>query len=324
MQRSIGVTISAVVVFAGCAVFLLLAVLIAFTTQMAPAALAVPFMKGVLIAEIVVDLAFVGWGVSAGIGLIRLEPWARTSMLVFSAIMAFFCAVPMIVFPFISIPQPAAAPPNLVHVVRVFVESFYAVFLALAAFWIYFFNRKSVKEQFARAASVHAAEMATQTGVLPETGSKRPVPILVLGIFLIVSGACAPFVLMLHTPVLLFGSVIVGTTAKVALIVLSVLNLLAGVGLVKMRAWGWALALFLQAVNLVNVACFLLIPNAAEKLQDAMGQMYGQMGLEMPTGFLSENLMRVGYGCGLLLAVGIVWVLMAYRKAFEASAAQIA
>jgi hypothetical protein len=294
MQRSIGVMLSAVVVFIGCAVFILAAVLIAFTTQTAPAASAIPFMKGALIFQIVLDLLFVGWGISSGIGLLKLQPWARISMIVFSGMMAFFCLLPMVIF------------------LRVVVELFFAAFLALAIFWIYFFNRKNVKAQFQSGAA-----QAAQAGVLPATEPKRPVPILVLGVVLIVAAASLPFALMIQTPVLLFGFVLSGSSAKAGLAALAALSLAAGVGLVKMRTWGWALALFAQAVNIVNVLCFLLIPGAAEHLQAAMSQLYGTMGIDLPAEFASATVMRLTYGFGFLLAMAIVWILLAYRKAFD-------
>jgi hypothetical protein len=316
MQRSIGVTLTAVVVFFGCALFILIAVLLALAPQMAQQAGAIPFLKGALIFEIVLDLAFVGWGISSGIGLLRLEPWARVSMIVFSGIMAFFCLIPMIIFLFVPIPQVASAPANLGMFVRVFLESFYALFLALAIFWIYFFNRRSVKAQFQHVAPADAAIVAGG-GTVTATGPTRPVPILVLGIFLIVAAVGIPFALMIHTPVLLFGFVLSGGSAKAGLTALALLSLVAGIGLVKMRTWGWALALFAQAVNMVNVLCFLLIPGTAERLQSAMAQLYGTMGIDVPVGFASPAVLRLSYGFGFLLAIAIVWVLMAYRKAFE-------
>jgi hypothetical protein len=308
------------IVIFGCAIFLLAAVLLAFTTQMAPAgSLAAPFLHTALIFDIILDLAFVGWGVASGIGLLQLQQWARISMLVFSGIMIFFCLIPMAIFPFVPIPQPAAAPANLMFLIRFFLELFYGFFVALGAFWIYFFNRRNVKAQFSGAPSppeggITPAGAVTFTDARP----KRPVPIIVLGVLMLLGGGCfMPFAVFLHTPVLLFGVLMHNTAGDIVLLVLAVLNVVAGIGLLRFRPWGWSLALFAQIFNIVNIACFIVVPRAAELLNTAMAQQYASMGItNLPPGFSPGLVMRITYGAGLLLGIAFVGILMAYRKAF--------
>jgi hypothetical protein len=322
MQRSVGVTLSAVLVFFGCGMFLLFAVLLAFTTQMAPAASALPILRGALIFDILLDLAFVGWGVASGIGLLQLQQWARISMLVFSGIMIFFCLIPMAIFPFIPIPQPAAAPANLMFFIRMFLELFYGLFVALGAFWIYFFNRRNVKEQFKGTQAIQAAIPGAPA---MEVEPKKPIPIIVLAVLLLVGGCFLPLMLFLHTPVLFFSYPLQGSAGKITLLLLTAVNIGTGIGLLRLRPWGWALALVLQAFNILNVACFFLVPGAADRLNTAMAQQYAAMGMSnMPPGFSTPLIMSVSFSFGLLMAVAFLWILLAYRKAFQTSPAPAA
>lgn len=315
MQRSIGVTLSAVVVLIGCAMCLLFAVLLAFSTQMAPAASALPILRGALAFDIVLDLAFVCWGVTSAIGLLQLQQWARISMLVFSGIMIVFCLIPMAIFLFIPIPQPAAAPANLMFFIRVFLELFYGFFVALGAFWIYFFNRRSVKEQFKGRGVVETGISGAHT---IETGLKKPIPIVVLAVLLIVAGCSLVAMLFLRTPILLFSYPLQGSAGKIVLLLLAAASIGTGVGLFRLRRWGWVVALMLQAFNILNAACFFLVPGGAERLNTALAQQYGAMRIPAPPQlYPMGSMLRVSVGLGIVFAIALIWILVAYRKAFR-------
>jgi hypothetical protein len=226
----------------------------------------------------------------------------------------------MLIFTFVSIPQPAAAPARLGLFVRIAIEIFYGCFVALGAFWIYFFNRRSVKAQFSGTlASLPEMASGHQDALtLTNARPKKPVLIIVLGVILLLGGGCfMPFAVTLHTPVLLFGVLMHKTAGDIVLLVWAALNVVAGIGLLRLRPWSWSLALFTQILNIVNIACFILVPHAADALNSAMAQQYAAMGIaNLPPAYSSGLVTRVSYGVGLLLGVAFVWILMAYRKAF--------
>lgn len=319
MQRSVGVTLSAVLVFCGCAMALLFAVLLAFVSQISPFQVpSTPIVRGVLILEIVIALAFAGWGIASGIGLLQLRQWARTSMIVFSGIMICFCAIPMAIFLFVPVPRPEGMPVNFVVMVRVFVELFYGFFVALGVFWIYFFNRKTVKTQFSQAVAPEGAIVAGPAIGAAEPTSNKPVLIMLLGVFFLLGSCFLPFALKMRTPLFFFGSFVHGTTDAVFISVLLVLNVAAGIGLLRMNLWGWRLALFLSAFNVLNTGFLVFTPGALLRLNSAMAEQFAATGMPgVAAEYPFTAIMRVSLGFGLLVAVAFLWILIAYRKAFQ-------
>lgn len=321
MQRSIGVTLSAVLVFFGCAMALLCSVLIAFASQISPSeVLSTPIVRAVLIAEIVIDLAFVGWGISSGIGLLQRKPWARISMIVFSAIMICFCVIPMSIFLFVPLPQAQGMPLDFGAIVRVFVELFYGFFVALGVFWIYFFNKKSVKAQFAPIVSPKQTTGAEQATLGAEPQPSKPVPIMVLGALFLVVACFMPFALMLHTPLFFFGSLIHGTADVVFLVTVMVLNLAVAIGLLRLNLWGWRLALVLSIFNVLNTAFLVFTPGAIDRLNETMATQYAAMGMPgVAAQYPFAAILRLSFGFGLAVAALFLWILIAYRKAFRSA-----
>lgn len=327
MERSVGVTLSAVLVFCGCAAALLAGVLMVLSFQLVQdQTLANPLVRVVLVVEVLVDIGFIAWGVASGIGLLKLQRWARTSMLVFSGIMIAFCTIPMVVIPFIPIPQSEDAPANLGLIVHGGIEVFYGAFVALGILWIYFFNRRSVKAQFAAATTGEiavAGAPATPT-VAAVSPSKRPVLITVIAVLFLVGGCFVPMVLFTHTPLLFFGLAPQGAARIVALIAMGACGIAAGIGLLQLRFWGWAVAVIFQVFNLLNSAYVILAPSATNRFTAAMAAQYAAMGMaQFPGTFPIVTILRISMGFGLVLGVAILWALVAYRKAFRPATAAI-
>ena len=310
MQRSIGVTLTAVLVFLGCAVALLLAAFAVITSQMSPSPiLSTPIMRAMLLLELVFVLAFMAWGIASAIGLLQLRGWARMSMIVFSGIMICFCAIPMLLFAFIPLPQPQGVSANFDLMIRVFMELFYGFFVGLGIFWIYFFNRKNVKAQFAPGAP-------SQTAIALEPC--KPVPIIVLGVLFLLSACFMAFPIGMHTPLYFFGSFPGGPAKLVLILVLLAANSIAGIGLLRLKLWGWWLAQIVSIFAVLNTACLFVVPGAMDRLNAAIAQREAAMGVpEMPPQFISlRAAMLISLGFGFAVYIAYLWILIAYRKAF--------
>ncbi|HEY6464533.1 MAG TPA: hypothetical protein VIY69_00995 [Candidatus Acidoferrales bacterium] len=321
MQRSVGVTLSAVLVFFGCAMALLCAVLIAFASQISPSqVLSTPLVRAVLIVEIVIALAFVGWGIASGIGLLQLKQWARMSMIVFSGIMICFCLIPMAIFLFVPLPQVEGMPANFGVMVRILVVLFYCFFVALGAFWIYFFNRKSVKAQFAPATTPDATIVTDQATPGAKAHRSKPVLIIVLGALFLLGACFMPFALKMHTPLFFFGSFVHGAADVIFISAVTVFSVAAGIGLLRLNLWGWRLALFLSIFNVLNTAFLVFTPSAIGRLNDSMVGQYAAMGMpDVAAQYPFATIMRLSFGFSLAVAVAFLWILIAYRKAFEST-----
>lgn len=150
MRRSLGVTLSAVALFVGSAVPLVFGMLAVLSFFSPPSILfpGVPIFRAVITVISLTALGLSTWAIASGIGLIALRNWARTSMLVISSLMVYLSLPPVFLLPVWYIRYIGGAPFNLGEGGRISLAVVYTVFGALGIFWLYFFNRRSVKAQF--------------------------------------------------------------------------------------------------------------------------------------------------------------------------------
>ena len=198
MARSGGITFSAAIVFIGSAFTILfgaLAVLGLVISSNANRATDVPrFLGYFAIAEMIIFWGFGGWGIASGVGLIKTRQWARISMLVFAAILLLISLPVAVLSAFVRFP--AASNPNLpanfVGMIRTGLVMFYGLLAALGGFWLYFFNKRSVKAQF-------LGELSAGTMRADLNGAKRsrPLSITVIAWFLLIGSGMIPLLLPL-------------------------------------------------------------------------------------------------------------------------------
>lgn len=155
MRRSVGVTLSAVLLFVWSAVPLFFGMLAALAF-LAPPLIPFPGMaifRALVVAMSLIALGLASWGIASGVGLMKLQRWARTSTLVLGSLMIYLSLPPAFVLPFWRIREIGAAPVHFGESGRVAVAAFYAAFATLGIFWLFFFNRQSIKAQFKPAAA---------------------------------------------------------------------------------------------------------------------------------------------------------------------------
>jgi hypothetical protein len=113
-----------------------------------------------------------GWGICTGIGLLRLKNWARISIMVFGGLLAvfgLFGAFGALLASLITLPSSPDMNPAVLTSVRVFMVLFAMAQLGLGIWWVYFFNRATVKAQFQRPPGLSA-------GALPPPVLPAPPP----------------------------------------------------------------------------------------------------------------------------------------------------
>jgi hypothetical protein len=318
MQRSVGVTLSAVFVFFGCALALFAGAAMLLAFRMAPnTALAAPFVRAAILFDVILDLGFVGWGVASAVGLLQLREWARISMVVFSAIMIFFCLIPMAIMPFVPIPQSDAVPANLTLLIRTFIIVFYGIFVALGIFWIYFFNKRSVKAQFKSVAAPAAGALADAT-----VQGKRPVPILILAWLFIIGGCFTPLVLLMGTPVVIFGHFVQSRWGALYYVIVGLLSVVIGIGLLKLRPWSWIAAICVQLVSFFNGLALFVVPGAWARFENYLVSQQASMGFTPQQQTLSPVFAGwIGLVFSLLFILAVLTVLAIYKSAFKAEPA---
>jgi hypothetical protein len=340
MHRSAGVTASAVVVIVGSVFTILCGALMllgsaAISKSSPPPNLPVS-LGSVLIVEAILTFAFGAWGLASGIGLIYLKQWARISLLVFAGFLACITVPAVAMMAVIRLPDShdPNLPANFMTVMRIGMALFYGMFAALGVFWLYFFNKRSVKAQFQTMLPVPettAGDSFLGTALPAPIASERarPLSITIISWFLLVGSAIAPLGLLMNrfvfpgvqVPLYFLGFFVYGRNAYVVFIMWMAAQMAAAVGLLKLRNWGLSSAIALQCLGAINATLLLVIPGHREKFQRIMESMMASMNARMPQSAPFEFPMWIGFVAVFPIALVVLWFLITRRHAF-ASAAQ--
>lgn len=272
MKRSVGVTLSAVIVLLGSVLTLLLGLVVAAIGLM-PTDPRIGALRPLFLVEAVIFGVVAVLGMATGVDLFRLRRWARISLIVFAAFLCltgFTAGGMMLVIP---LPAPANAPAGFARTmmgVRLGIAGFYFLLLALGGWWIWLFTRAGVKAQFEmtaaspRTAGVPAgAPAASRVGV----AQGRPVSITIIAVLILMGSLSFPAMLLLRFPAYVFGNLIDGWGAVTFYLGFSAAHLAIGMGLLKLRPWSRLAAIGIYLFGLLNTATMLL-PGRMEALME--------------------------------------------------------
>jgi hypothetical protein len=339
MPRSAGITVSAVAVIVGSAFTILGGAMTVigslFVSKFSPAANVPSNFGSFLVIDAVLFFGFGGWGLAAGIGLINLKQWARISMLVFASILVFVslpAAVILAVIPFPTVNDPNI-PSNFMSIMHIGMALFYATFAALGGFWLYFFNKESVKAQFQAKQPVvesSAPQSPLGTPIVVSTASQRarPVSITIIGWFMIIGSVFVPLSLLFDSaffpgvqiPVYFLGLYFSGRSAYVVFVVWMAAQMAAGVGLLKLKHWGLFAAIGLQCLTVVNLALLIGIPGSRARFQQIMNTVMASMNPRFPHPNPFVFPVWIGLASSVPIVFVILWFLITRRQAFVSSA----
>jgi multisubunit Na+/H+ antiporter MnhE subunit len=317
MKKSAGVIVSGVlailgsvasIAFGGFAV--LLAILFRTNPDLVAQQQTVPMpfsFTAVLFVEAAVFVAIGIFGIVAAIGLLRLRNWARISFVVFGGILCFLCIVGvfmtlliMLVLPQ-SLPSDPNVPPGILTAVFVFYLVVELLVGALAVWWLVYFTRRNIKEQF-------------MTPAEASLSLRGPLSVTIIAWLLLVGGALSVLYLPFSFPIVLFGVVFHGWMARIVMVVYAGVGLLAGAGMLRWRPRAHSVAVGIYIFGLVNAISYYIIPGAFERMNDAFLEMVPQaQGSQV---LPSDIFYKFGMLIGVLGAAVALWFLLTRRKAF--------
>jgi len=316
MYRSVGVTVSAVVVFIGSASMLLMAAFSALAfvilRNMPPQPV---FVRYSMIGVATVELAFAIWGILSGIGLLRLREWARISMVVFGVLLLVVGLPGLVFIPLMPLGPQGNVPENFVLMFKLGMGAFYGVLAALGGGWLYFFNKRTVKDQF---------RSVPQGTPEPVSSRVRPLSISIIGWFLTVTSVLVLPVLLLRFPLFFFGTLFTGAHAQLIMLAWCGLQFAAGVGLLRLRPWGRTLALCTFSLGMLNGLITILVPGSQARLLQAMTLTMQRLGVPWPPeqGPMLFQTWSASFWFGLVfgvLFVGVqLWFVVRNKQAFYA------
>ena len=283
-----------------------------------------PFVRTGMLAVEGFMMAISLFGIATGIGLLYSRNWARISILIWGGFSAFFglIGIPVIYFMrFPPTPNTPALTPESMQVVRWILVAVYGFPLLIGVWWLILFNRKSVKAQFAGILESGDSGLAKKPSC--------PLPIAVLA-WIYVTAILNLLFLPLFSfrfPVLFFGRVLHGRVSLTLLILSCLAFFVAGVGLLKLKPWGYSLTMGLQFFWVASAAATLLTPNYKVAMDSYLKEM--QASMHLPETQFSPASFSQNYGwtvfLGLLLAGAILGMLVYYRPRFlEAARARAA
>jgi hypothetical protein len=323
MNRSVGVTVSAVVVIFGSVLTLLAGVMMLFASS---SDLPVPetqvhFMKYFMIFAALLLFAAGAWGIASGMGLMRLREGSRISMLVFSALLLLLSIPALVMLPFMPIPPPGTAPsPELTKdafaAARIFIIVLYGILAALGGWWLYFFNKRSTKDQFLKV-KIPGVEGRPGAGVISPYA--RPLSITLIAWYLLISAFIGVLGLSMNPPVFFLGFFFKGSSASILMFVLALLQSFIGFGLLKLRPWGRTLAIYYFQFLIFNSLTMVLIPGTQARFEQAMREMLSDMQGTIGT---PPPPMHFPIWFGVIFAVPLLglllWIVVSRKEAFQA------
>jgi hypothetical protein len=313
MKRSAGIVMTAVIVLLGSAFTLLCGAMMVLVFWIAPPPaqeMPLHFMKYFMLLIAAIMFGMGSWGVATGVGLLKLKGWARISLLVFSGLLLVFSLPSMLMFSFIPMqPVPNANVPESFYTgLRAGMVVFYGLQAALGGWWLYYFTRRGVKAQFGAG------------GALPEAvaaAPKRPISITVIACYLIFTSCFLPMVFFIHVPAIFIGYVLTGWAATLLAVAYGVLNIVMGVGLLKLKEWSRILAICYFCFAFCNALASFLPTGSRARFGQVMDSMRTSMGL--PSGAMASFPIWLGLVFSLPVICVVLWFLIKEKKAFQES-----
>jgi hypothetical protein len=346
MKRSAGVTVIAILSLLGSLLTFAMGILMLVVMVMAPVPrsnqlpVSPVFFKVLFLLVSLVYLLPAVWGMVTGIGLWGLKNWARISIIVFSVLlilMGGFSGLMTLVMPIPTTPNNALNP-SVMSSVRMVMGGFWLTLLGIGVWWLVFFNRAKVKEQFGQFPQTLAYLSQPQTGYPAQSApvgaadsgaSKRPLSITIIAWFLLIGCLFIPLSLVLRSPAILFTKLLTGWPAALFFLSYVAVQACIGVGLLRLKPVARTAAIVYFIFGFLNGAVFYFAPGGHARmlaLMESQQSMFPWMRLiqDQPEfHFDSTPFIVMGAVSGLIGITVPLYFLITRKVAFEKAAADL-
>jgi hypothetical protein len=343
MNRSVGVTVISVLAFIGSILVLLMGILMAVVMVVAPPPAQQDFpaspvvFKALMLAVSFMYVLPAIWGILTSIGLFRLRNWARISTIVFSVLlilMSGFAALTVLLIPLFAVPN-GAMDPSVFRVMQICMGAFCLTQLGIGIWWLVFFNRARVKQQFVPQAIPVAATPMGSSYAVPtlapsaaeaRTISRRPLSLTILAWFLLVGCLFMPLSFVLHPPIPLFTRLLTGWPAAMYLTIAALLQLYVGIGLLRLKSAARLAGVGYFGFAFVNSAVFYFAPGSHARLlalaeqQQSMFPWVNVWQSHAAFQFDLTPFLWIGACVGMATIVVVLYFLITRKEAFETAA----
>jgi hypothetical protein len=239
MKRPVGLILSAVVLSLSALFLLLIAAIMAITGVFAghqPTFQPEPHLLVYLMLTIGFFYAALAvWAILTVIGILRLRPWARYSILIIGGgffVLGLFGAFGSILsrtmVPTLAAQNPAADP-RIMFAVFLFMAIFELLVSAIGLWWLIYFTLRPVRVLFSN------PDTLLQSTVTTGRFSRTPTAIKIIGGLLLFSSVCCLFCIFLPFPAFILGFILPLKATRILYLVFAVVAALAGYGLLRLQ-----------------------------------------------------------------------------------------
>jgi hypothetical protein len=315
VKRSAVITVSAIVAILGSIASILFGVLMILTSVVRPASPLpnepVSPIPPVVALSIMATFycAFGAWGIASAVALLRLKNWARLCFVIFAGLLAFFSlctvagsAIAAFVMP-ATTPLSENVPQGLLTGLFVFATVISLMCLAIAIWWLVYFNRATVRVAFAGEADVAASRPR-----------QFPLAVSIIAWLLIAGSAMAAVQMLFSNPLFIFGFVLRGLAASLFMAIVAAVGLTAGIGMLKKQADAHSLAVAYCGFGILN-AVSVVLPGSFARMQDVIRETQGSQTPALPANAMN-SFMVLGMVIGLVVSSAMLWLLIKSRKPF--------
>jgi hypothetical protein len=313
-QRPAGVSAAAAIAVLGSIGTFLFAGLMglnALVITASPAAARLPNQPApppiVLLAIIAVAYSgFGAWGIASAVGLLKLKNWARQCFLIFGGLLAFvsvFMTAGSIVAGVVgpaTAQLPSNVPRGLITGVFLAIALVGLICLGIAIWWLVYFNRPAVKAAFM------GETVASEPPHLPLT-------VIIVAWLLITGGVIGAVEMFTPYPLLVFGFVLRGMPASLALALFAAVGLTAGIGMLQKRVDAHSLAIGYFTFGVLNVLSYFVVPGALARMEEVYRETQGS---QAPPVALTNSIMMFALFVGFIGCSGILLLLIKSRRPF--------
>jgi hypothetical protein len=297
VRRPIPVTASAIVALLGSILTLLFAVLMVvgpFIASPPPSAPPNTVLLGIGAALMFGVLG--GIGVWTSVGLWRLRPWARTSILIFAGFLAAWSVFMVLMMGVMPTPPDTSA--ESWRTIRAIMLISFAIPSAIGVWWLFQFNTQSTKTAF--------------TSPTFESASRIPLSIAIIGWIQVVGGVLTVIPLVAGMPVLVGGMAVTGWTARFFYLLVGAFSLWIGKGLLDLREKARVAAIAWFVVSFIHTTLILYVPSWWQRMVE-MEQARSQTA-SLP---LDQRMFANVIGAASAVVWGVaIWCLIRNRPAF--------
>jgi hypothetical protein len=294
MSKPRGVTASAIVAILGSTIIMVFGslMIVAFFIESPRSQPPISVPLGVAVAAMYIILASIG--IWTAIGLFRLQPWARTSMIVFAGFLGVIGIVGLVMT--IVAPMPASSGQGFRRGLAVL----FAIPLAISVWWIIQFNSPSTKAAFASSAT--------------DTSSARPPSITIIAWMMIAGGVSCVFAILARAPLFLLGATLTDSMAGVVYAVFGAVSLFIGKGLLDLREEARILGIGWSGISIAHMGLITMVPPLRQRLLEMQRALTPKEA--DPISFDLPGMMNVSFVISAVLGAAAIWFLIRNRDAF--------